>query len=145
MQITEQLVKDHSLVFNSAIIQPDKENRDSYLEKERVTVTREVCEFVCKIFKNVTLEVASDFLFRWIQKSHQDMSASQLQHCRQITILEEERDQQLQLAKSSKEQEHLGLSLMSEEKKKAAAEIKAVKSSCSNDVQCMQALFLRDF
>lgn len=145
MQITEQLAKDNLLLFNSAIIQPDKKNRDSCHEKESVTVTREVCEFVCKIFKNATPEVASDFLLRWIQKSHQDVSTTQLQHCRQIRILEEERDQQLQLAKSSKEQEHLGLSLISEEKKRAAAEIKAVKSSCSSDVQCMQALFLVTF
>jgi hypothetical protein len=145
MQITEQLVKDHLLLFNSALIQPDKKNRDSCLEKESVTVTREVCEFVCKILKNATPEVASDFFYRWIQKSHQDMSATQLQHCREIRTLEEERDKQLQLAMSSKEQEHLGLSLMSEERKKAAAEIKAVKLSCSSDVQCMQALFLVTF
>jgi hypothetical protein len=143
LQIAEQLVKENLLLFNSDMIQPEEKCRSDRLDAKSTTATREVCEFVSKIFKHATSEVASDFLLRWIQKSHEDLSTKQLQHCRQIRTLEEERDQQLQLAKSSKEQEvHLGLS---EEKKRAAAEIEAVKSSCSSDVQCMQALFLVTF
>jgi hypothetical protein len=143
-------MNDNLLLFNDAKTQSDEKNITMCANAEGagaegMTATGEMCTFMCKIFKDATMDVASDFLFRWIHKSHIDMTAMQLQQRQQLKAMEIEKVQQLQIAEISKQQVNIGIQILSEEKERAAIEIERLKESASMDQEIMKTLFLQTF
>jgi hypothetical protein len=143
-------MNDNLLLFNDAMTQSDEKTNAMCANAEGagaegMTATGEICTFMCKIFKDATMDVASDFLLRWIRKSHIDMTTMQLQQRQQLKAMEIEKVQQLQIAEISRQQVNIGIQILSEEKEKTAIEIERLKESASIEQEIMKTLFLQTF
>ncbi len=138
-------MNDNLLLFNDAMMQSKEKPIPSCAHEEATTATEEVCRFLCEMFKHATMDVASDFLHRWIHKSHLEMNTLQLQQRQHLQAIEQERVQQSQIAEISKHKVQLGIEMLSEEREKAATEIEKLKESASIDIECMTSLFLMTF
>jgi hypothetical protein len=138
-------VKDNLLLFNDAMMQSEEKPIAACADVDGMSATGEVCRFLCEMFKHSTTDVASDFVHRWIHKSHLEMNTLQLQLRQHLQAMEQERVQQLQMAESSKHQVQLGIEMLSDEREKAATEIEKLKESASVDIECMTSLFMMTF
>jgi hypothetical protein len=139
-------VQENLLLFNDAMLRDAEPTIAIPRGKaEGMTATGEVCEYLCEIFKDATKEVASDFLFRWIHKSHLDMETMQLQQHQQLKAMEQERIQQQQVAEISQQQVREGVERLRQEKERATSEFQKLKASASVDVEIITTMFLSNF
>ncbi len=145
-QITEKLAKENLLLFNDEKMPSKNEMDEGSADEIGMTATGELCEFMCNAFKNATLDVASNFLLRWIRKSHQMMTEKHLQHCQRLNFIEQDRDMKLKIAELSKQQLMIDFQTKSDESgKRVATEIEELKASASDNFECIQQLFLATF
>jgi hypothetical protein len=146
MQITEKLATENLLLLGNDMVPSESEAIERSTNADGMTATRGVCEIMCTAFKQATLDVASDFLLRWIQNSQSVVNEKSIQHCKQLNSLEHDRVMQQRIAEFSKQQLQLELQTMSKENEnRATSEIQALKSSASINLECMQTMFLETF
>jgi hypothetical protein len=148
VQITETLAKEKPLLLNDAVSRHEKQSTNEACaeESEDMTSTYELCAIMCGIFKQASSHVASDFLYRWVQKSHREESIDRLKLRQHLENFEQEHARKLELINVSNQQLQMEKDMMiSDEKNKSATEAERLKASGVQERECVQALFLACF